>query len=169
MKVTADDFQPAEGKSRVIKFDLDFDRLMEYDYSSSKSSSTTSFATETGELEMPSQGIEADMYLMDLMTPGLRTPPQSSSRESMRFHELLMNVQRDEVGETSSTETLVKELPTKFSEVLSKKLSQMVDDHWHEELRNSEEDGNTSSIGKSELAEPLQQFPREIVDGVLAV
>jgi hypothetical protein len=166
VKVTAEDFQTGKGKSRVVKFDLDFDRLMNYEYSNSNSSSTLSFATDMGEMEMPSQGIEADMYLMDLTTPGLRTPPLSSSRESMRFHELLMNVQRDEVG---STETLVKELPPKFSEALSKKLSQMLDDHWHEELKNSEDGGEISSREKSELAEPLEQFPSEIVDGVLAV
>lgn len=152
-----------------MKFDLDFDRLMKYEYSSSNSSSTTSFAIDMGETEMPSQRIEADMYLMDLMTPGLRTPPQSSSRESMKFHELLMNVHMDEVAETSSTETLVKELSPKFRETLSKKLSQMLDEHWHEELENNEEDGRTSSSGKSELAEPLEKFRREIIDGVLAV
>lgn len=152
-----------------MKFDLDFDRLMKYEYSSSNSSSTTSFATDMGEMEMPSQGIDADMYLMDLMTPGLRTPPQSSSRESMRFHELLMNVHGDEVAETSSTKTLVKEMLPKFSEALSKKLSLMLDEHWHEELENSEENGGTSSSGKSELAESLEEFPKEIVDGVVAV
>jgi hypothetical protein len=36
-------------------------------------------------------------------------------------------------------------------------------------LKNSEDDGEISSREKSELAEPLEQFPKEIVDGVLAV
>lgn len=152
----------------IVNVDLNWEKLMEYEHStgSSGSLSTASLMTDIAELDLPPQGPERDMYLMDLMSPGLHTPPAVSPRPSMRFHETLVKVHHDEESTNGSTETLVKELPIDTVETLSKKLSDMRDKHWHEHPERREADGNVSASQGCELFEGVT---REIADGVLAV
>jgi hypothetical protein len=140
----------------VVKIDLDFEKLMKYERSGS--SSASSFI----EMESPRQGIEADMYLMELTSPGLETP-QSSPRKLMRDDESLIN---EKELNNSSVETLVRELPSNMADVVSKRLLDAYGKDCLEVEIHSGDKGKELNCHQSELETALA---REIAEGVFAV
>lgn len=138
-------------------------------HSSSNSSSTESFSTEAEELDFPFQGVEADMYLTDLMSPVLLTPLPSPPRVSMRAQKLLMSIHNGGESSNNPTENLVKGLPMSLREVPSQNFSDTHDEYDIEIMGYSEDEEEISSSCKSKLDMSLGEFPCKLVEGVMAV
>lgn len=124
LKVSRRDFEMANEKSLVLKRSLDFDNLMALEDSSRPSSGEWEDSMETesaAELDLTPLGVDGEIYLMDMTTPGLQSPHLSPQLRTgkmdvddgeMVFDDGDSNVERVQVASKALFEVLEKSVVT---------------------------------------------------------